>query len=159
MPSKSCLSKAKHCQHSHTCFSILPEIHWHLNYEPDAFSTIIQLTFYIFLVIKIYINSLLYLNYEDNHGRIYYANVCLFHRFNLRLDKFSYKNYQLIFHFSKMSKMQVNIVYFGKLYMYVCAGGGRGWQTYPKSWPKKKRKKKHLVRWLGRGCNSESFQL
>lgn len=55
-----------------------------------------------------------------------------------------YKNYQLIFHFSKMSKMQVNIVYFSKLYMYVCAGGGRGWQTYPKSWPKKKRKKNIL---------------
>lgn len=29
--------------------------------------------------------------------------------------------------------------------MYVCAGGGRGWQTYPKSWPKKTRKKTHLV--------------
>lgn len=41
-PSKSYLSKAKHCQHSHTCFSILPEIHWHLNYEPDAFSTILH---------------------------------------------------------------------------------------------------------------------
>lgn len=110
-----------------------------------------QLTFYVFLVIKIYIISLLYLNYEDNQGGIYYANVWLFHLFNLRLDKFSYKNYQLIFHFSKMSKMQVNIVYFGRLYMYVCAGGRRGWQTYPKSWPKKPPRKNPSCSMVGVG--------
>lgn len=58
-----------------------------------------------------------------------------------------------------MSKMQVNIVYFGKLYMYVCAGGRRGGKLIQNLDQKKKPEKTHLVLWLGWGCNSENFQL
>lgn len=39
--------------------------------------------------------------------------------------------------------MQVNIVYFGKLYM--CAGGGRGWQIFKILTKKKKNEKKNIL--------------
>lgn len=47
--------------------------------------------------------------------------------------------------------MQVNILYFGKLYMCVCAGGGRGWQTYPNLDPPKKNEKKKNILFHGWG--------